>query len=338
MVGQSRFICLRSNLLQVKMFLNDRNWNNSIQILLHYKHVPSTMDWESVVVNCGNTSFWPECQRWDTALVKPYSCYLVPNPTWLAKDPHIFPQIPLQLYKSPMSQMSPGWRVQSGRRPEGRDTSMPMGPRMLAASWKKNHLPAKKYWNTLTMVLVLVIVAHTSMNLWVICDFTSIHTSQRKQINVSLGCPSILRIKLPTGSAKKIQKCLQVLIRRVGTGVRLILVADATTGQRVLPYFGNLWTLGDPLEITKQRVMHLLRNGWCWHDLACSCQTNKAHHVPEVRHAQLDSCWILARPSSLPHGSMCLVVIDPRNALHISACVNKTKYTIHVLLYHINSL
>ena len=54
--------------------------------------------------------------------------------------------------------------------------------------------------------------------------------------------------------------------------------------------------------------MNLLRNGWCWHDLACSCQTNKAHH---------------ARPSSLPHGSMCLVVIDPRDALHTSACVKK---------------
>ena len=76
--------------------------------------------------------------------------------------------------------------------------------------------------------------------------------------------------------------------------------------------------------------MHLLRNGWCWHDLACSCQTNKAPHVPEVRHAQLDSFWTLAKPS-LPHvlgcdGSTqrspykCMHMFYMRTHMYINTC------------------
>lgn len=107
----------------------------------------------------------------------------------------------------PRSQMSPGWRVQSGRRPEGRDTSMPRGKELINRfDCKKtpfrnaSHLPAKKY--SYHGLSISYYRSHM-INLWVICDFTSIHTSQWKQINVSLGCPSILRIKLPTGRRRK---------------------------------------------------------------------------------------------------------------------------------------
>ena len=165
------------------------------------------------------------------------------------------------------------------------------------------------------------------INLWVICDFTSIHT----QVN---GNKSMSHLDVP--------QSLESSYQRVGEeNPEMLAGPDPTCRHRRQTHPCGRCNNGptDPslfwkpldfrwsLEITKQRVMHLLRNGWCWHDLACSCQTNKAPHVPEVRHAQLDGFWILARPSSLPHGSMCLVVIDPRDALHISACVNKTKYT-----------
>lgn len=164
MVGQSRFICLRSNLLQVKMFLNDRNWNNSIQILLHYKHVPSIMDWESVVVNCGKYQLLAR-------MPKSREILLLSNlilATWYL--------ILLDLQKIPTSShrslynctsdpsVSNVTRLEGAiREAAGRQGHLnAKGPRMLAASWKKISFAGKeilKYWNT--MVLVLVIVAHT---------------------------------------------------------------------------------------------------------------------------------------------------------------------------------
>lgn len=203
MVGQSRFICLRSNLLQVKMFLNDRNWNNSIQILLHYKHVPSIMDWESVVVNCGKYQLLAR-------MPKSREILLLSNlilATWYL--------ILLDLQKIPTSShrslynctsdpsVSNVTRLEGAiREAAGRQGHLnAKGPRMLAASWKKISFAGNeilKYHG-----LSISYCRSHMINLWVICDFTSIHTSQWKQINVSLGCPLILRIKLPTGRRRK---------------------------------------------------------------------------------------------------------------------------------------